>query len=109
MSPPPIHSTWAIVHQHLEEELHRVREEIRSYPAPIPACDAQFNYLLEAREALSSALFRARAKMSEDRESVDLRRSIDVFLSSSKHLGDSVKRDIRTLINNENWRGECDR
>ena len=28
-------------------------KEIRSYPSPIPACDAQFNYLLDQRAKLS--------------------------------------------------------
>jgi hypothetical protein len=103
---PPVHSAWAIIRRGLEEELHRVCEEIRNYPAPIPACDAQFNYLLEEREALSSELLRARAQVSENSEPADTRQSVDAFLSSSKHLGDSVKRDIRALINNEHRRGE---
>ena len=50
----PVNSLWTMIHQRLENEMHRVRDEIRNYPAPIPACDAQFNYLLEERETLSS-------------------------------------------------------
>ncbi len=53
-----VDAVWTMVHQHLEKEMCRVRDEIRNYPAPIPACDAQFNYLLEEREALSSELAR---------------------------------------------------
>jgi hypothetical protein len=30
--------------------------EIRSYPTPIPRCDAQFNYLVEQRDSLSRLL-----------------------------------------------------
>lgn len=37
-------------------EKARIEEEIRNYPAPIPACDAQFNYLLERRAEIESAL-----------------------------------------------------
>ena len=40
---------------HLQEA---VAAEIRAYPAPIPACDAQFDHLLERREQLSAALAR---------------------------------------------------
>jgi len=29
------------INKYLENERHRVNEEIRSYPTPIPACDAQ--------------------------------------------------------------------
>jgi hypothetical protein len=40
----------------LERELARVAAEIRSYPAPIPACDAQYNHLLEERARISREL-----------------------------------------------------
>ncbi len=36
----------------LETQLARTYEEISSYPTPIPACDEQFNYLLEKRDQL---------------------------------------------------------
>ncbi len=34
----------------------RINDAIGSYPAPIPACDAQFNHLLEERRRRSRAL-----------------------------------------------------
>lgn len=102
----PVNSTWAIIRQHLEKELLRVRDEIRNYPAPIPACDAQFNYLLAERDVLSSELARARELMDRHVESGDARSSIDAFVSSSTHFGDSVKREIRALFENEHWLGE---
>jgi hypothetical protein len=34
---------------HLEAEKHRIYEEIRTYPRPIPACHQHFNYLLQER------------------------------------------------------------
>ncbi len=82
--------------------MRRVHDEIRNYPAPIPACDAQFNYLLEEREALSSELARVRDFMNKDTDSEDARSSIDAFLNFSTYLGDAAKREIRTLINNDN-------
>jgi len=91
-------SAWTMVQQHLEKEMRRLNEEIRNYPAPIPACDAQFNYLLEEREALSSGLVRVREFMKEDSDAEDARRFIDAFLSVSTYVGDSVKREIRALI-----------
>lgn len=101
MSVIPINSIWAAIHQHLEKEMRRVQGEIRNYPAPIPACDAQFNYLLEEREALSLELARAREQMKEAMDSEDARRSIDAYLSNSTCLGVSEKQDIRALIENE--------
>ncbi len=101
MSMTPVNSAWAMIHQHLQEEIRRVHDGIRNYPAPIPACDAQFNYLLEEREALSSELARVREYMNEDTDSEDARISIDAFLNFSSYLGDSVKREIRALVDND--------
>jgi hypothetical protein len=36
----------------LEAEKHRLDEEIRNYPTPIPRCDAQFNHLFDRRAAI---------------------------------------------------------
>ena len=40
----------------LEKLKTRINKEIGNYPPPIPACDAQFNYLLEERSKISKAL-----------------------------------------------------
>ncbi len=96
-----VDAVWTMVHQHLEKQMRRVRDEIRNYPAPIPACDAQFNYLLEEREALSSELSRAREFMTKGTDSEDARSSIDAFLNFSSHLGDAERREIRALIDND--------
>ncbi len=101
MSMTPVNSAWAMIHQYLQEEIRRVHDGIRNYPAPIPACDAQFNYLLEEREALSSELAKVRESMNKDSDSEDARCSIDAFLEFSNYLGDSVKREIRALVDND--------
>jgi hypothetical protein len=105
---PCTEEPWTIIRQHLDQALSRVCEEIRSYPAPIPACDAQFNYLLDERATLSSELARVRKLMCEDCEFMDARSAIEAFLNSSAHLGESLKRDVRALIENERWQGECE-
>ena len=51
-------SDWDALQARLERMREAVAAEIRTYPAPIPACDAQFDHLLERREALSGALAR---------------------------------------------------
>jgi hypothetical protein len=40
----------------LESERHRINDEIKNYPTPIPACDAQFNFLLEERARIAREL-----------------------------------------------------
>ena len=99
-----IDSVWTMIHEHLQEEMSRLHDEIRGYPAPIPACDAQFNYLLEKRDALSLELARARDCMTDDSGSDDPRISIDEFLNVSENLDEAIKREIRALIENNRSR-----
>ncbi len=49
---------WHSFRLRLEALKETVAEEIRSYPPPIPACDAQFNRLLELRRLLPWELAR---------------------------------------------------
>ena len=42
--------------EQLLEEKAQVGAEIRAYPFPIPACDAQFNWLLQRRAEIEQAL-----------------------------------------------------
>lgn len=80
--------------------MRRVREEIRAYPAPIPACDAQYNFLLEEREALASELYRLRELMM-GKASGNALVSVDEFLDNTPHLDDAAKREIRALVDND--------
>lgn len=98
MSMAPAKSVWSRIHQHLEDEMRRVREEIRAYPSPIPACDAQYNYLLEEREALTSELCRVRELMKGEAPSEDVLASVDEFLNMTKHLDDAAVREIRAFV-----------
>jgi hypothetical protein len=45
-------ASLADVRKALEAEKHRLDEEIRNYPTPIPRCDAQFNHLFDRRAAI---------------------------------------------------------
>lgn len=51
-------SLWQNLADHLKAQQAQVIQEITNYPPPIPACDAQFNYLLEKRYALADELNR---------------------------------------------------
>ena len=54
-------SEWQAVRLGLAALAERVAEEIRAYPRPITACDAQFNHLLELRRQLPDELDRLEA------------------------------------------------
>ncbi|MDQ5846079.1 MAG: hypothetical protein M3539_12390, partial [Acidobacteriota bacterium] len=77
-----LESLYQNIKDALENERHRVNEEIRNYPTPIPACDAQFNYLLEERAKIAEEMDRLKAlsKGSFTREDVEL---IDEFIRTS--------------------------
>ena len=49
-------SEWDVLQFRLSQLREAMAAEIRAYPAPIPACDAQYNHLLERRTALAAAL-----------------------------------------------------
>ncbi len=49
-------SEWDVLQIRLTQLREAVAAEIRAYPVPIPACDAQYNHLLEHRTALAAAL-----------------------------------------------------
>ncbi len=58
-------SDWDALRARLVQLQEAVAAEIRAYPAPIPACEAQYDYLLER----SAALAAARARLDAARES----------------------------------------
>ena len=62
--------SWADLRGQLERLLLEVREQISAYPAPIPACDAQFNRLLELRRLLPEELARLEAAACSPVDSV---------------------------------------
>ena len=47
---------WQLLKAHLEEKKREIVEQILYYPPPIPACDAQYNYLLAERDRLTQAI-----------------------------------------------------
>ena len=102
-------AAWERIHGHLESEMRSVRNEIRRYPAPIPACDAQFNYLVEKREALVSEISRVRELMSNHAVSDPSKDSLESYLNASTCLTEAAKSEIRVFVENDNNRGEEDR
>jgi len=96
-----IRSAWAVIFRHLESEKSRVQEKIRNYPAPIPACDAQFNFLLEERENLSAEVVRVLALMNENLEPGDTQSSIREYIDCSRYIAGSTKSEIEAIIDDD--------
>jgi hypothetical protein len=88
------HRQWDALRQQLTALSQAVAAEIRTYPAPITACDAQFNRLLELRRALPAELQRLESAAA------DPAMSVDAFLHASPcaaELPQAVETDGRAL------------
>ncbi len=68
---------WRSLRLRLEALKETVAEELRSYPPPIPACDVQFDRLLELRRLLPREL--ARLDLAANDKSI----TIEDFIRSS--------------------------
>jgi hypothetical protein len=80
--------------EHLRGLRKRLAEEIRSYPTPIPRCDAQFNHLYEQQGRLARDL---------ERFSADgpAREWVERFVASAPYTDDPSERDFRSRIKRE--------
>ena len=79
----------------LEEKRDRIQQEIWNYPAPIPACDEQYNHLLEQR----SRILRELAWLSESghapRSLGECRDFLDELVRSSRIMGGEAEKILR--------------
>ena len=55
---PSLHPSLREARERLAQIKGDILVQIRNYPPPIPACDAQFNHLLERRDAITEELAR---------------------------------------------------
>jgi hypothetical protein len=91
-------SVWKIIRDHLESERQRIYEEIKNYPTPIPACDAQFNYLLEERQRIPQELDRLKVLSEECLTRADHLKCLDEFIVSSNYINGEVEQRIRSFL-----------
>jgi hypothetical protein len=96
MDADSVRSVWKEIKDHLERERDRVYEEIKSYRPPIPACDVQFNHLLEERAKIAQALSRLEALFTEG-PGQDGVEGIDPILASST-LDEETKQRLRSSL-----------
>ncbi len=73
---------WDALRARLTQLQKAVAAEISAYPVPIPACDAQYNHLLERR----AALVETRTRLEAARE--DGAATVEVFLASTPILAE---------------------
>lgn len=87
-------SHWGKIQAHLESEQHRIYVEIKNYPKPIPACDVQFNDLLEQRDGIAAEMDRLQQTMQAGRKSKDPNPLVAEFVNACQCLSHQVKQQL---------------
>ncbi len=93
-----VEGVWREIGAALEDERHKVSDEIGSYPAPITACDEQFNYLLEKRDRIFRELARVRRAAGEPASLATCSRFIVQLVESSDLIGCEAAQRLRSLL-----------
>jgi hypothetical protein len=94
-------SLWEEVGRVLLRAKRAVDEEIRSYPTPIPRCDAQFNHLHEQRARLARELDRIGAFSGKSVGPGDYVRLIEAFIASAPYTDDGSEQELRARLGAE--------
>ena len=84
-------SLVAEIAAHLRGLKARLAADIRTYPTPIPRCDAQFNHLYEQLGRLSRDLDAIETMESQ-------RAAAETFLASRPYTDDPLEREFRARI-----------
>ena len=77
-----LETVWLEISAILETEKRRIFDAILNYPPPIPACDIQFNHLLEERARIIQDLIRLREASQNRRDPNDSVKVIREFVDS---------------------------
>lgn len=85
-----------------------IDEEIRTYPTPIPRCDAQFNHMYEHRSRLAELLNRLNAALDQGRAD-ELSGVMTAFTDLSSTGEATEERSLRARIAKELSRGDAPR
>lgn len=83
---------------HLAGAKQSIDDEIRSYPKPIPRCDAQFNFLYEQRSRIAQLLERLDATSNPDASRRELIDVVGDFVTSAPLLESQRERELRDRL-----------
>ena len=89
---------WKQIKDVLERERDRIYEEIKNYPPPIPACDAQFNHLLEQRARVSRELARMNEAAGTPLSVTACRKFLDELVASSDLIAGEDEARLRSYL-----------
>ena len=88
----------------LEKVKIRVNKEIGNYPSPIPACDVQFNYLLEERSKISVVLKRVDNLVTKcQTETIEIE-TIEELINMSSQIANGMAAGLRAAFSRTNYK-----
>lgn len=80
----------------LEAKRIRIDGEIGSYPSPIPACDAQFNYLLKERSDVKEKLRIVEALLATSRTEDPDVRGVEALAARLRQMDPKLAERLRS-------------
>jgi|SRR5690349_12758149 len=97
--PAALASLCKTIREHLQARRSSLAAEIRSYPTPIPRCDAQFNHLHEQQIRLARELERVGdAETAGRAQAIE---AIERFIASAPYSDDAAEREFRAQVRRE--------
>lgn len=94
----PNSTIWHTIKEHLEAKRDAIYEEISHYRAPIPACDVQFNHLLEERARVFQELSRLHAIANQAHSWHELRPLLEEFLTNATMFDAATKQRLFVIV-----------
>lgn len=89
---------WSQVICAIEKRRDEIFEQIKNYPMPIPACDEQFNYLLEVRARVSSELSNLNEVTMQPRSLRECKKHLDELVQIPGLLDEETEQELRDLV-----------
>jgi hypothetical protein len=89
------HPAWKAIQAYLEAHKRDLLTRIHAYPPPITACDDQFNWLLERRDAVAGELARLDATVERGAAEREVDVAVDAFLRTSPCIDADATRRLR--------------
>jgi|GEM_PF-4244958 len=82
----------------LENKRWQINKEIGSYPAPIPACDLQFNHLLEERSQISAKLKMIETLLEQCQTKIIGVENIDELFKMSNQIDNGLADRLKSAL-----------
>ena len=84
--------------QCLQQRKNQFNDEVRHFPTPIPACDAQYNHLMAQRAELTRDIGRLGTMLRQNRPDTDFITWAEGVIQSASYLDDATRQAISALL-----------